>query len=67
MKRIDVITGESIESSQDLTQYKRFIYQIENIVEFSKDDAADQVTLVMMIEQCLCLKTGINYEYVTVN
>jgi hypothetical protein len=64
---IDDIAGGPSEERKETNQIKRFVYQIKNIYDFSHDEAADQYTLIMMIEQCLELKVGINYEYVTVN
>jgi hypothetical protein len=66
MENIDDITDGPEDERQDLNQLRRFFYQIENIGDFSKDEAADQVTLIMMVEQCLGLRVGVNYEYVTV-
>ena len=43
-------------------EIKRFIFQLENIVEFSKDDAADVPTLIKLIEQCLAQKLFLNVE-----
>lgn len=36
------------------------MFQLDNIREFSKDDASDIQTLVMLIEQCLALKVYFN-------
>jgi hypothetical protein len=41
-------------------EIKRFLYQLENIIEFSKDDASDIATLVMLIEQSLNQKLFLN-------
>ena len=41
-------------------EIKRFIFQLENIVEFARDDAADVPTLMKLTEQCLTQKLYLN-------
>ena len=41
---------DSVDKNQEI---KRFVFQLDNIIEFSKDDASDITTLVMLIEQSL--------------
>ena len=43
-------------------ELKRFVFQLEEIVEFSKDDAADVATLVKLLEQCLSQKLNLNIK-----
>lgn len=47
-------------------EIKRFIFQLEEIVEFSKDDAADVATLIKLIEQCLGQKLYLNVDCLVV-
>lgn len=43
-------------------EIKRFIFQLENIVEFARDDAADVPTLMKLTEQCLTQKLYLNTD-----
>ena len=43
-------------------EIKRFIFQLEEIVEFSKEEAADVATLIKSLEQCLGLKLYLNVD-----
>ena len=46
-------------------ELKRFVFQLDNILDFSRDDAADLTTLIKMIEQCIGLKINLNPQTVT--
>jgi hypothetical protein len=47
-------------------ELKRFIFQLENIVEFSNDDASDIPTLNRMLEQCINMRLNLNLKNLTV-
>lgn len=47
-------------------ELKRFIFQLENIVEFSNDDASDIPTLNRMLEQCTNMRLNLNLKNLTV-
>lgn len=48
-------------------ELKRFIFQLDNIVEFCADDAADVDTIIMMLEQCLFRKVYLNAKSLSVS
>ena len=60
-------TQNQPENVLKFVEIKRFIFQLENIIEFSKDDASDIDTLIKMTEQCLFQKVGLNPETVQVS
>ena len=47
-------------------ELKRFIFQFENILEFSKDEASDVQTLVKLLEQCVGKKIKIEPSMISV-
>jgi hypothetical protein len=47
-------------------ELKRFIFQLENIVEFSSDDASDVPTLNRMLEQCINLRLHLNLKNLSI-
>lgn len=48
------IDGKQEPSSQvKFVELKRFMFQLENILEFSEDEASDTKDLIKLIEQCL--------------
>ena len=48
-------------------EIKRFVFQLDNIIEFCEDDASDVPTILRMIEQCLNRKVYLNKQNLSVN
>jgi hypothetical protein len=48
-------------------ELKRFIFQLENILEFANDEASDVPTLNRMLEQCINMRMNLNIKNLTVS
>ena len=60
------IDGKQEPSSQvKFVELKRFMFQLENILEFSEDEASDTKDLIKLIEQCLNRSLYLKQENIT--
>ena len=48
-----------------IEEIRRFMFQLDNILEFSKDDASDAVTLCKLLDQAVGVKIGLNVENIS--